>query len=82
MLVKATENFSGAVSMTIGQTKELSEGDILSDLLRAGYVEPVAPVQPSEPKEEPEQEEKSEPKEEPEQEEKVETKRGKQRVSK
>ena len=82
MLVKATENFSGAVSMTIGQTKELSEGDILSDLLRAGYVEPVAPVQPSEPKEEPEQEEPSEPKEEPEQEEKVETKRGKQRVSK
>ena len=94
MLVKATENFSGAVSMTIGQTRELSEGDILSDLLRAGYVEPVAPVQPSAPKEEPEQEEESAPKEEPEQEEesapkeepeqeeKVETKRGKQRVSK
>ena len=94
MLVKATENFSGAVSMTIGQTRELSEGDILSDLLRAGYVEPVAPVQPSAPKEEPEkeeesapkeeleQEEESAPKEEPEQEEKVETKRGKQRAAK
>ena len=82
MLVKATENFSGAVSMTIGQTRELSEGDILSDLLRAGYVEPVAPVQPSAPKEEPEKEEESAPKEEPEQEEKVETKRGKQRAAK
>ena len=66
MLVKAVENFSGAVSMTIGQTKELAEGEILSDLLKAGYVEEVAPVQTKKTM----------------QEDKVETKRSKQRVSK
>ena len=52
--------------MTIGQTKELAEGDVLSDLLKAGYVEEVAPVQPKKTM----------------QEDKVETKRSKQRVSK
>ena len=41
MLVKATTNFSGTVTMTVGDTREL-DGAVLNDLLRCGYVVPAA----------------------------------------
>ena len=40
MLVKATTNFSGTVTMTVGEAREL-DGAVLNDLLRCGYVVPV-----------------------------------------
>lgn len=41
MLIKATESFSGTVTMAKGDTRDIPEGDVLSDLLRAGLVEAV-----------------------------------------
>ena len=38
MKVKALKSFSGAVSMSRGQEKEISDKYLLSDLLNAGYV--------------------------------------------
>lgn len=46
MKVRAVENFSGLISMSKGEERELDNKLLLSDLLRAGYVEEVAPVQP------------------------------------
>lgn len=40
MLVKATTNFSGTVTMTVGETREL-DGAVLNDLLHCGYVTPA-----------------------------------------
>lgn len=38
MKVIAVTSFSGAVSMYAGEVREIPQGEILSDLLRAGYV--------------------------------------------
>ena len=38
MIVKATVSFAGAVSMGFGEVRDIPEGAVLSDLLRAGYV--------------------------------------------
>lgn len=46
MKVRAVENFSGLISMRKGEERELEDELLLKDLLRAGYVEEVAPVQP------------------------------------
>lgn len=46
MQVRAKVNFSGLISMTKGEERELNNELLLKDLLRAGYVEEVAaPVQ-------------------------------------
>lgn len=45
MRIIAVENFSGLISMRKGEERELEDELLLSDLLRAGYVEEVAPVQ-------------------------------------
>ena len=50
MLVKATTNFSGTVTMTVGETREL-DGAVLNDLLRCGYVVPAAEKPKSKAKE-------------------------------
>ena len=42
MLVRAKVNFSGAVSMSAGDVKDIRNSYILNDLLKAGYVEPEA----------------------------------------
>lgn len=42
MLVKAKVNFSGAVSMSAGDVRDIKDHYVLHDLLRAGYVEPFA----------------------------------------
>lgn len=38
MIVKAMENFSGKIAMSIGQVRDIPEGETLTDLLQAGYV--------------------------------------------
>lgn len=32
-------SFSGTISMAVGEVAEIGEGEVLSDLLRAGYVQ-------------------------------------------
>lgn len=39
MLVKALKSFAGAVSMGAGETRDIADKAILSDLIAAGYVE-------------------------------------------
>lgn len=45
MKIRAVENFSGLISMSKGDERELDNEFLLNDLLRAGYIEKVAPVQ-------------------------------------
>lgn len=40
---KALKSFSGTISMCEGETREIKDADIVSDLLRAGYIEEVKP---------------------------------------
>lgn len=42
MLVKAKVNFSGAVSMSAGDVRDIKDQYVLHDLIRAGYIEPLA----------------------------------------
>ena len=51
MRIRAVENFSGSISMSKGEERELDNELLLMDLLKAGYIEEaetakVAPVQP------------------------------------
>ena len=41
MKIKAKTNFCGALTMAKGETRECSDETVLTDLLRAGYVEEV-----------------------------------------
>ena len=41
MKVKALVNFSGIVSMSKGEEKDIENKFILEDLIRAGYIEEV-----------------------------------------
>lgn len=43
MKIKATKNFSGLVTMSIGDTGEVAD-EIAADLIRAGYAEDVTPA--------------------------------------
>ena len=46
---KAKENFSGVdVSMCVGEVRELPDNNIVSDLLRAGFIEEVKPAEKAE----------------------------------
>lgn len=45
MKIRAVENFSGLISMRKGEERELDNEFLLNDLLKAGYIEEVAPVQ-------------------------------------
>ena len=45
MQVRAKVNFSGLISMTKGEERELDNELLLKDLLKAGYIEEVAPAQ-------------------------------------
>lgn len=40
-MYKALVSFSGAVSMTMGEVKEITDKAIVEDLLKAGYIEEV-----------------------------------------
>lgn len=46
MRIRAIENFSGLISMSKGEERELDNEPLLNDLLKAGYIVEVAPVQP------------------------------------
>ena len=46
MIVKAQVSFSGLISMYAGETRDIPAGEVLNDLLAAGYVEPVEEKQP------------------------------------
>lgn len=46
MKIRAVENFSGLISMRKGEERELNDELLLNDLLKASYIEEVAPVQP------------------------------------
>lgn len=41
MKVKALVSFSGIITMSAGEVGEISEKEVLNDLLKAGYVEEV-----------------------------------------
>jgi hypothetical protein len=43
-MYKALVSFSGLVSMSKGQVKEIKDKEVIEDLLRAGYIEEVKPV--------------------------------------
>lgn len=43
MRVKATVSFAGAISMHTGQELDIEKGEVLDDLLRAGYVQEIVP---------------------------------------
>lgn len=40
-MYKALISFSGAVSMTMGEIKDIKDEDIAKDLIKAGYIEEV-----------------------------------------
>lgn len=42
---KAIKSFSGLVSMHGGEVKELTDVNIVKDLLKAGYIEEVKPAE-------------------------------------
>lgn len=42
MLVKAIVSFSGKISMSAGDVRDIKDQYVLNDLIRAGYIEPEA----------------------------------------
>lgn len=46
MVVKAQVSFSGDTSMYAGEIRNIPAGEVLDDLLSAGYVEPEGEKQP------------------------------------
>lgn len=44
MLVKAIKSFSGTVTMASGDTRDIPEGAVLKDLLRAGFIVEAEPA--------------------------------------
>ena len=49
MKVKALISFSGVISMGKGELRNIETKEVLSDLIRCGYVEPVETVNVSPP---------------------------------
>lgn len=43
-MYKALVDFAGVVSMNAGEVKDIADGAIAEDLLRAGYIEKVQPA--------------------------------------
>lgn len=40
---KALKSFSGTISMHEGETREIDNAELVTDLLKAGYIEEVKP---------------------------------------
>jgi uncharacterized membrane protein YukC len=51
MKYRALESFSGALSMHVGEVRDLNNKDIIKDLLKAKFIEEVKPEKPSKEKE-------------------------------
>jgi hypothetical protein len=49
MAYKAIVNFSGRVSMCVGEVKEIADAAIVKDLIKAGYIEEVKPADKAKP---------------------------------
>lgn len=48
MLVKALQGFAGTVSMYAGEIKDITDTDVVKDLMNAGYIEEVKEEAPEE----------------------------------
>lgn len=48
MIYKAKVNFSGIISMEVGEKRDIADAAIATDLLRAGYIEEVKPAEKGE----------------------------------
>lgn len=44
-MYKAKVNFSGVVSMNVGEVADIADVNIAKDLLRAGYIEEIKPAE-------------------------------------
>lgn len=49
MLYKAKVDFSGIISMSVGDVGEITDASIAKDLLKAGYIEEVKPAEKANP---------------------------------
>ncbi len=49
-MYKALVSFSGKISMSKGQVKEIADKEVVKDLLEAGYIEEVKSTKKEEPK--------------------------------
>ena len=63
-MYEAIKSFSGAVSMSVGDVRDISDVNIAKDLLRAGYIREIKSAVKGN-KAEPKAEAKDEPKAEP-----------------
>ncbi len=45
MAYKAIRNFSGVVSMHVGEVKNISDVNIAKDLIKAGYIVEIKPAE-------------------------------------
>ena len=45
MMYKAKVNFSGIISMSVGELSDIADASIAKDLLKAGYIEEVQPAE-------------------------------------
>lgn len=48
-MYKAKVNFSGVVSMNVGEVADIADVNIAKDLLKAGYIEEVKPAEKAKP---------------------------------
>jgi hypothetical protein len=48
MLYKAKVDFSGIISMSLGDVSEIADASIAKDLLKAGYIEEIKPAEKGE----------------------------------
>lgn len=60
-MYEALKSFSGAVSMSVGDVRDISDVNIAKDLLRAGYIREIKPAVKGKA-EQPKAEAKAEPK--------------------
>lgn len=44
-MYRAKVNFSGVVSMNVGEVQDIADVTIAKDLLRAGYIEEIKPAE-------------------------------------
>ena len=48
-MYRAKVNFSGVVSMNVGEVQDIADVTIAKDLLRAGYIEEIKPAEKAKP---------------------------------
>lgn len=48
-MYRAKVNFSGVVSMNVGEVADIADVNIAKDLIKAGYIEEVKPAEKAKP---------------------------------